>query len=132
MSVNKSRIGNLGMMRRARPFDRNLNITLRTIDGYQAEHGQLRIIHTQALEGDARWWDHVSVSRADGQIPTYDDLKLAKRLTLGPDRTAVQLFVRDVEHIDIRDEIPEAREVLHLWSAKKMPLPDFTRGGQGL
>ena len=117
---------------KAKPADKRLSIVEEVLDGYHARFEHLFLIHTIALERDARFWDHVSVSRADRQMPTYEDLQLAKALCLGDKRAAIELFPKASEHIDIAGNMPNPKQVRHLWSCKKMPLPDFTDGGRGL
>lgn len=79
---------------------------------------------------DGHIWVHGSVSRRDRTIPTYEDMKMMKELVFGPERTAVQIFVPDKEHIDIGTKLPNPIEVLHLWGrySKDRWLPDFTQG----
>lgn len=119
---------------RAKPFDKRVVIEQRVQDGYQGRFEHLVLIHSISLENDARWWHHVSVSRDDSQMPTYEDLQLAKLLCLGPNRAAVELFPKESEHMDPAGDgsLGGVKQVRHLWSCKKMPLPDFTHGGVGL
>ncbi len=121
-------VGRPRLPRRPRPHDRRIKIDHQARDGYRGTFEHLRMIVTESLENDARWWTHLSVSRLDGTMPSYDDLKLAKRMTLGPDRKAIQLFLPDAEHIDVAGKMAEPKQVLHLWSTRKMPIPDFSRG----
>ena len=117
---------------KATPFDRRVDVEQHLVDGYQGTFEHLVLIHSIALENDARWWHHVSVSREDRQMPTYEDLQLAKQLCLGPNRAALELFPRESDHMDIAGEVDPPKQVRQLWSCKKMPLPDFTHGGIGL
>lgn len=119
---------------KARPFDKRVVIEVRLRDGYKGKFEHLTLIHSIALESDAKWWDHVSVSREDNQMPTYEDMQLLKQLCLGPNRSAIELFPKDSEHMDPAGDgsYGSVKQVRHLWSCKKMPLPDFTHGGTGL
>ena len=113
--------------RRARPLNRDLRVLHVIKGGYVARWKHLRFIVVEELHG-GRWWLHASVSRRDRNLPTYDDLKACKRLTIGDDRVALQVFPLADKHIDIAG--PLGIEVLHLWSPDKANLlPDFTLQG---
>ena len=102
-------------------------------DGYAGVYRHLRIIVSEGLEDDGRWWLHASVSREDRKMPTYHDLKTLKAICIGPERKAVQVFAPESEHMDIAGKGKRPLQVLHLWSPEDANfLPDFTRGGQGL
>ena len=98
-----------------------------TVEGYHARWRRLWFMVGYEWHG-AQWWIHASVSRRDKQMPTYSDLKSLKRLTIGDDRMAVQVFSTSEKHIDIMG--PHGLEVLHLWSPENADmLPDFGRYG---
>lgn len=83
-----------------------------------------RVVVTVGLH-DGTWWLHVSVSRAR-YIPSYDDLADVKRVFMGDDVQAVQIFARRERHINIHPFC------LHLWAcldAAGDGLPDFGREG---
>lgn len=83
---------------------------------------RLKVIMSCAQERDERVWLHVSLSRPD-RMPTYDDMAEVKRVFIGPDKTAYQLFVPDTDHVNLHSHC------LHLWSCLDGPVtPDFTRG----
>lgn len=80
----------------------------------------LAVILSVAREKDERRWLHLSTSRPD-RLPSYDDLCEVKRLFLGPERKAIQVFAPTTEHINIH------KRCLHLWCCLDGdPLPDFT------
>lgn len=83
----------------------------------------LFVIVSIAKEDDGNVWVHLSVSRKS-RIPTYDDLKLVKKLFMGDACHAYQCFVPSKEHINIHEF------VLHLWARQdgKPALPDFSHG----
>lgn len=113
-----------------RPSDLFEEVMMLPDGSYAARYRGLLILVSEARENDGRWWTHVSVSRKDRKMPTYDNLMTAKAMTLGPDRTAIQLFMPDSEHIDIAGKMPRPVQVLHLWScADDFPLPDFSHAG---
>lgn len=113
-------------------IDPRLRDVVRGVDGYSARYNDLVFIVSEGVEQDRRWWIHASVSRRDRQMPTYDDLMALKRLTIGPNRIAIQVFVQDWRHMDIAGKRPRPVQVLHLWSPEENFLPDFTWGGIGL
>lgn len=79
----------------------------------------LRVLVSARVEEDGREWLHVSCSRPD-RLPSYDDLCEVKRVFVGAERTAVQLFVPDSHHVN------DHRYCLHLWSCLTgTVLPDF-------
>lgn len=83
----------------------------------------LFVIRSVSKEEDGHLWIHVSVSRRS-RIPSYDDLKLIKKLFIGDDLHAYQCFVPSKDHINIHEF------VLHLWARQdgKSGLPDFSHG----
>lgn len=84
----------------------------------------LAVILSGAVELDGRRWIHVSVSRRD-RVPSYEDLALIKRVFIGRDKRALQLFVPEAEHVNVH------RFCLHLWHCLDGDgLPDFRAQGQ--
>ena len=76
-------------------------------------------------DGDQRVWLHVSLSRRN-RLPSYDDMAEVKRLFVGPDRRAIQIFAEESQHININPF------VLHLWSVVadgSLGLPGFGAHG---
>lgn len=74
---------------------------------------------------DGRWWLHVSLSHPD-KMPSYMDLAEVKRIFIGEEREAVQVFPPASEHISFHDRC------LHLWSCLEPDgsgLPKFGREG---
>ena len=74
---------------------------------------------------DWRWWLHISVAHPD-KLPEYWDLVEAKKVFIGEERQAVQVFPRRERHVNIH---PNA---LHLWCSLEEEgdgLPDFGREG---
>jgi len=104
--------------------------------GWQEKHGKyppeearvfihrdgLAVMVSKAQYGDGRWWLHVSMSRAK-RIPTYEDMATVKKLFVGDDREAVQVFPKASKHVNINPYC------LHLFSCDDDGvLPDFTHG----
>lgn len=72
---------------------------------------------------DGRLWIHASMSFVD-RLPKYADLCEVKRIFIGKDRTAIQVFAPESKHVNIHPYC------LHLWSCTEgNPIPDFTFGG---
>lgn len=77
------------------------------------------VILTVRREADGKRWLHLSTS-FPGRMPSYAELAEAKRLFIGDERAALQVFARKSEHVNI------APNVLHLWHCfDGDPLPDF-------
>ena len=118
--------------RKARPISARVTIIEEREDGYAASFKHLKFLVSEAREKDGRWWLHASVSRRDRTLPTYEDLRSLKELTIGPDRTAIQVFPQAERHIDVGTRLPNPIEVLHLWSPEEDFLPDFAHGSNSL
>ena len=101
----------------------------RGLDGLGAwQHGArgLGLIHSVAVEQDGEIWEHVSVSRADGAMPSWAQLRDTFREASGDDALGVVVIPPKSEHVDIS-------EVAHVWRClTRRPLPDFTRGGRSI
>ena len=96
------------------------------LEGQRAfEHrDQRRVILTVDLH-EGRWWLHVSVSRAK-YTPSYEDLADVKRVFIGDDHQALQVFPRRERHVNLHPFC------LHLWACLEPEgdgLPDFGKEG---
>lgn len=82
----------------------------------------LRVIADGARKVDGLRWLHVSCSR-ESRLPSYHDLKDAKRTFIGDRLYAYQVFAPPARHVNLN-------EVLHLWACVDRPmyLPDMTWG----
>jgi len=119
--------GELMETRTLLPVHPALRVVDQAPDGYAAVYRHLRFIVSAKVEGDGKLWLHASVSRRDKTMPSYDDLRTTKRLCIGDDRTALQVFPPADKHIDIAG--PRGIEVLHLWSCLSGDVtPDFSAG----
>lgn len=58
---------------------------------------------------DGGGWDHASVSRDDGQTPSWEDMCEVKRLFFTPEETVVQFHPKESEYVNIHPGC------LHLW-----------------
>src|SRR5262249_28895883 len=87
-------------------------------------HGTLRVLISCAQYGDGKAWLHVSVSRQNKQLPSWDALSEVKDLFIGPERTALQVLPPRRKHVNIAP-------VLHLWTCLSGDvIPDFTCNGE--
>ena len=81
----------------------------------------LRMIHSIARETDGCVWAHLSLSRRDRVMPTWEQLRDVWRL-LYPDVLAVVVIPPAADHVNIA-------EVAHAWANLDRPaVPDFTHG----
>lgn len=92
--------------------------------GIYAHNTGLKVLFdADPLMEPGKVWLHLSVSLKK-RMPTYEELKLVKKIFIGPDRQAIQLFPREVKHINIHEYC------LHLWCCVEGDgLPDFGRWG---
>lgn len=76
-----------------------------------------------ARYGDGKHWLHVSVSRKNRELPSWELLSQVKDLFIGPARTALQVLPPRAKHVNIAP-------VLHLFCCLDGDVtPDFTGGG---
>ncbi len=63
-------------------------------------------------------WDHVSVSRYDSRMPSWEDMAEVKRLFFEPEETVVQFLPKESEYVNNCN-------CLHLWKKQgyEFPLP---------
>jgi hypothetical protein len=82
----------------------------------------LALIHSIALERDGELWEHVSVSRSDDTMPTWEQLRDAFHDICGPEALGIVVIPPASEHVNLA-------EVAHAWRClTARPIPDFTRG----
>jgi hypothetical protein len=89
------------------------------------QKGRLRVLFSaDNCIADAPWL-HVSISRQD-RIPNYDEMVEVKKVFIGDDRQAIQVFPLKSKHVNIHPNC------LHLWcclSEQGDGLPDFGKYG---
>jgi hypothetical protein len=88
-------------------------------------HGprRLRMVHSIAIEQDGELWEHVSVSRDDGTMPSWEQTRDVFREVAGDAALGIIVVPPKAEHVDIA-------EVAHVWHClSRRPIPDFARGG---
>lgn len=84
------------------------------------EGQRIAVIESTKVEADGRTWLHVSVSKPNGKIPTYEDLRVMRDLFVG-DRECYMVFPTKERYVNFAN-------VLHLWACLDSPqgvLPHF-------
>lgn len=83
---------------------------------------RIAMIHSVAYEMDGELWEHVSISRDDNKMPTWEQVRDVFHEVCGPNALGVVVIPPMEEHVNIA-------EVAHVWHCvSQRPLPDFTRG----
>lgn len=86
----------------------------------------LAFIHSIAEELDGELWEHISVSREDGEMPDWYDTSSVFREVAGDQAIGVIVIPPKAKHVNIA-------EVSHVWHClTKDPVPDFTHGVQSI
>lgn len=101
-------------------------VVSRAIDGFMLQDTTrgIAVMVSVAIERDGKPWKHVSVSRKDKRIPTYDDMAWARALVVGPNQHAYMVFPAKEEYVNMAPSL--GVEVLHLFvPIDHRPLPDF-------
>lgn len=80
----------------------------------------LRLIHSIAREEDGCDWIHVSMSRRDRKMPTWEQVRDIW-WECYPNRKGIVVIAPKAEHVNIA-------EVAHVWCCFDEVLPDFTSG----
>lgn len=82
----------------------------------------LGLIHSVSVEQDGELWEHVSLSRADGEMPGWEQVRDVFHEVAGPDALGIIVVPPKSEHVNLA-------EVAHVWRClTRRPIPDFTRG----
>jgi hypothetical protein len=82
----------------------------------------LGLVHSIAVEDDGELWEHISISRRDGKMPSWEQLRDIFREIAGNEALGIVVIPPKTEHVDIA-------EVAHVWRClTRRPLPDFTKG----
>jgi hypothetical protein len=99
---------------------------VRTVEGsdgagwFAHPHRLLKMIHSVSREPDGNLWGHFSVSRADGELPGWYQLRDMQWL-LYPGLAGIQVVAPEDRHVSIA-------EVLHVWTCLTADiLPAFGR-----
>ncbi len=83
----------------------------------------LLVLASCAVYGDGVPWLHVSVSRRDRKIPTWEQMSQVKRVFVGDNRTALQVMPPKHQWVNIHPGC------LHLYCCLTHDVtPDFTAG----
>ena len=79
---------------------------------------KLRVISSGSAWEGAKGWEHVSVSRADGRMPSWLEMKKVKELFWRDDECVVQYHPPKSDYVNIADGC------LHLWRHEDgFPMP---------
>lgn len=82
----------------------------------------LGLIHSVGIEADGQMWEHISLSRKDGEMPDWAQVRDIFHEVCGPDALGIIVVPPTSEHVDIA-------EVAHVFRClTRRPVPDFTRG----
>jgi hypothetical protein len=93
------------------------------IDGMSFINNNLTVIASTNIEKDGKEWLHVSLSR-ERRIPLYSDIIKVKKIFIGKDKKAIQVFPEEKNHVNI---MPFC---LHLWHClDEDSLPEFSING---
>jgi hypothetical protein len=86
----------------------------------------LGLIHSVSPEGDGQLWEHVSLSRDDGFMPSWTQVRDTFHEVCGDDALGIIVVSPKSEHVNIA-------EAAHVWRClTKRPLPDFTQGSRSI
>lgn len=86
----------------------------------------MRVLVTVDIEEDGHVWMHMSLSRRKS-LPSYEDMKIVKKIFVGDDAVAIQVFPAKKDHVNLHPNC------LHLWSCLTgNPLPEFNRGEKSI
>lgn len=94
-------------------------------DGFCADNPKrgLRVIVSDATCDDGKRWRHLSLTRRDRAMPTWEQLVTVKEEFLGPEAVALQVLAPRSEWVNIHPTC------LHLWECLDGRVtPDFTAG----
>lgn len=86
----------------------------------------LGLIHSVSFERDGLMWEHISVSRFDDSMPSWEQVRDTFREVAGDTALGIIVVPPKSEHVNLA-------EVAHVWHClSKRPIPDFTRGGRSI
>lgn len=82
---------------------------------------RIAVMEDVSIKADGKRWLHVSVSKPNRKMPTYEDIQEVRRLFVGEHRECYQVFPTSDRYVDFY-------HVLHLWCNLDEPdgvLPHF-------
>lgn len=80
------------------------------------------MIHSLAIEQDGEPWEHISISRSDGELPTWEQTRDTFHEVAGAEALGIIVVPPKSEHVNLA-------EVQHVFRClSRRPIPDFTRG----
>jgi len=93
-----------------------------SVASLRAVEARLKRYRWVAVEQDHQVWEHLSLSRDDGAMPSWEQVRDVFREVCGPDALGIIVVPPKSEHVDIA-------EVAHVWRClTRRPIPDFTHG----
>ena len=104
------------------PLPRSWRILQDGLDGCAYGHANgLMVILSGNRESDGRRWLHVSCSHRR-HLPSWEEMRMAKDLFIGPDRYAAQIFPPSARHVNLHPYC------LHLFACVDgdWPLPEMS------
>lgn len=82
---------------------------------WQRMSGQaIAVIEDIGVKADGKRWLHVSVSKPNKKMPSYEDIQLVRKLFIGEDRECYQIFPSQDRYVNFFN-------VLHLWCCVDQP-----------
>jgi hypothetical protein len=81
------------------------------------ERGQLRIISSGSPQCTSDCWEHVSVSKANGKMPTWGEMCLVKDMFWRSDEVVVQYHPAKSDYVNYHEAC------LHLWRHVSVAIP---------
>jgi hypothetical protein len=80
------------------------------------------MIHSLGIEEDGEPWEHISLSRSDGELPSWAQVRDVFHEVAGREALGIIVVPPKSEHVNLA-------EVAHVFRClTKRPIPDFTRG----
>ena len=86
-------------------------------DNSYKNNGAFKVWHKQTelfcIASDGAEWDHVSVSRKDKKMPTWDQMNYIRNMFWSEGETVIQFHPKKVKYVNIHETC------LHLWRSQK-------------
>ena len=91
-------------------------------EGFGPQPGRV-LVQVNGRELDGEIWAHVSMSRRDGHMPAWRQMRDTWWECMGENTQGLIVVAPKSEHVDIA-------EVAHVWGCltKPHPIPDFSHG----
>ena len=83
------------------PIPSQFSVYKKGLDGIIWIGQGLAVIESTHMEDDGRNWLHVSVSRADQRIPSYELVQEVRRLFIGEDKECYMVFPPEERYVNL-------------------------------